>query len=64
MTDDTNRKRTQFVVLIIGESLRRCNYNTLAGMNTERVEILHITYRNTIVVGISYNLVFNLLPAL
>ena len=64
MTDDTNRKRTQFVVLIIGESLRRCNYNTLAGMDTERVEILHITYRNTIVVGISYDLVFDLLPAL
>ena len=58
-----NRERTQLMVLWIGKCLRRSNNYWFAGMDAKRVEILHITYCNTVVVLVAYNLIFNLFPS-
>ena len=33
--------------------LGRCNYDTVTGMNTNRIDILHITYSNTVSIALS-----------
>ena len=52
------------MVLRIGERLGRCNNNTLASMNAQRIEILHITHGDAIVVTVTHHLVLYLLPTL
>ena len=64
MTNNLDGQCTELVILTVGECLRRGNNDTLTGMNTERVEILHVTNRDTVVILVAHDLVFYLLPSL
>ena len=64
VTHNLDRQCAQLVILAVGECLRRSDDDTLAGVNAERVEILHVTYGNTVVVLVAHNLIFNFLPSL
>ena len=50
--------------LLVAERTGRCHYDALAGMNAERVDVLHARYGEAMVVGIAYYLKLYLLPAL
>ena len=64
MADDSYRKLAEQVVLMVGEGLRGSDHDTLAGMDSERVEVLHVADRDAVVVAVAHHLVFYLLPAL
>ena len=64
VTHNLDRQCAQLVILAVGECLRRSDDDTLTRVNTERVEILHVTYGDTVVVLVAHNLIFNLLPSL
>ena len=64
MTDDTNGESTQFMIFRVSEGLRRSDDDGLAGMNTQRVEILHITNGDTVVISVAHDLIFDLFPSL
>jgi hypothetical protein len=42
MPDDIDRGRAQHVVVLVRERLRRCHYDRIACMYTERIEVLSI----------------------
>ena len=64
VTDDLYGKRTQLMVLTVRERLRRSDDDGLTRMDTKRVEVLHVTYRDAIVEAVTHHLVLDLLPAL
>jgi len=49
---------------MVGEGLRRSDHDTLAGMDAERVEVLHVADRDAVVETVAHHLVLYLLPAL
>ena len=63
MADDTDSQFAQFMIFGIGKCLRRSDNDTFAGMDSQGVEVFHITNRNTVVETVAYHFVFNLFPA-
>jgi hypothetical protein len=64
MSDDPDGSGAEHVVVLIRESLRRSDDDRVTGVNTKRVEVLHVTDSNAVVLAITDNLVLDLLPAL
>ena len=54
----------QIMVFLVGESLRRRHYNAFPGVDSERVEVLHVADSDAVVISVPHDFVFNLLPAL
>ena len=52
------------MVFLVCKGLGRADNNRVARVNTDRVDIFHITYGNRGVVRVPYYLVFNFLVAL
>ncbi len=63
MVRDTDGEFAQLVILRIGKRLRRSNNDTLAGMDAEWVEILHIADGDTVAETVTHHLIFDFLPA-
>ena len=61
--DDLDRQFSQFMVFRIGKRLRRGHNDAFAGMDAQRVEVLHIADRDAVVVAVAHDLVFDLFPA-
>ena len=55
---------TEHLSLLVSQSLARSNYDRVAGVNTYRIDILHITDGNRSVVLVAHYLVLNLLVTL
>ncbi len=55
---------TQLMILAIGQCLRGSDNNTFARMDTQRVEVFHVTNCDTVVVTVAHHLIFNLFPSL
>jgi hypothetical protein len=64
VTDDLDGSSTEHVVLLVRQGLTRGNDDTVTGVNSERVEVLHVANSDTVVVSVTDDLVLNLLPAL
>jgi hypothetical protein len=64
VTDDLNGSGTEHVVLLVRQSLGGSDHDTVTSVDTQRVEVLHVANSDTVVVGITNNLVLDLLPAL
>ena len=64
VTDNLNSSSAEHVVLLIRQSLTRGNNDTVTGVDSERVEVLHVANGDTVVGSVTNNLVLNLLPAL
>ena len=64
MAHDADSDLAELVVFVIRQRLRGSDDDTLTGMDTERVEVLHITDGDTVVVAVTYDLVLDFLPAL
>ena len=52
------------MVLAIRERLTWCDDDTLARMDAQRVEVLHVAYGDAVVETVAHHLIFYLLPAL
>ncbi len=52
------------MVFAVGKGLRRCDDDALAGVYAQRIEVFHVADRYTVVVTVTHNLVFYLLPTL
>ena len=48
---------------MIAQCLRWSHYDALAGMDAQRIEVLHITYRDAIVIAVAHHFVFDFLPS-
>ena len=59
---DANREISQHVVLGIRQRLAWCNDDTLAGVNSHRIEVLHVANRDAIIDTVTDDFVFNFLP--
>ena len=64
MAHDADGDLAELVVFVISQRLRGSDDDTLTGMDTEWVEVLHITDGDTVVVAVTYDFVLDFLPAL
>ena len=64
MTDNLDGEGTELMILCIAQGLRWSDDDTLTGMDSQWVEVLHVTNCDTVVVTVANYLIFNLLPAL
>ena len=64
MADDAYCKFAQFVIFAVREGLRRSNYDGLSGVDSERVEILHVADRDAVVIAVADNFILHFLPSL
>ena len=64
MTDNTDSKFTKLVIFTICKSLRRSDNDRLTCMDTQRVEVFHVTNSDTVVEAVAHNLIFHFLPSL
>ena len=64
VTDNLDGKGTKLMVFRISEGLRGSYDNALAGMDAERVEVLHVANGDAVVVTVANHLVFYFLPTL
>ncbi len=64
VADNLDSERTQVMIVVVAEGLRGCYNDTLAGVDAERVEVLHVADGDTVVVAVAHNFVLNFLPAL
>ena len=64
MPDDADGKLPQEMVFAVGQGLGRSDHDALSGVDAERVEVLHVTDRDAVVVAVADHLVFDFLPAL
>mmetsp|Transcript_32514 Transcript_32514/g.55402 ORF Transcript_32514/g.55402 Transcript_32514/m.55402 type:complete len:366 (-) Transcript_32514:1635-2732(-) len=63
MFDNPNGSLTKHVVLFIRHGLRRRHHNTVSSVNTQRIEVLHVTNSHAVVVHIPHHLILNLFPS-
>ncbi|GKT45601.1 LOW QUALITY PROTEIN: uncharacterized protein ColSpa_05782 [Colletotrichum spaethianum] len=64
VADNVDSRSTKHVVVFVRQGLRGSNNDGVTSVNTERVKVLHIAHRDAVVLGITNDLVLNLLPAL
>jgi broad-specificity NMP kinase len=64
MSDDLQSTLAQPVVLIVAQSLRRCNHNGLTCVDTHWVEILHVADSDAVVVLVPHHFVLEFFPTL
>jgi hypothetical protein len=61
---DLDGSTSKHVVLLIAQGLTGGNNDRVTSVNTERIKILHVAHGNTVVVGVTDDLIFKLLPTL
>ena len=64
MAHDPDGEFTQEVIVFVRKCLGRSYNDTLSCMDSERVEVLHVADRYTVVVFVPDYLILNLFPAL
>ncbi|KAG2007663.1 hypothetical protein GB937_008476 [Aspergillus fischeri] len=64
VADNLDGSGTEHVVLFIRKGLTGSNDNTVTGMDTQRVKVLHVADSDTVVGSITDDFVLDLLPAL
>ena len=62
MADDPDSQFAQFMVFAVGQCLRRSDHDTFAGMDAQRVEVLHIADRDAIVETVAHHFIFHFFP--
>ncbi|KAH0294696.1 carbamoyl-phosphate synth, partial [Aureobasidium sp. EXF-3399] len=64
VTDDVDSSASQHHEVLVGQSLRRGNDDRVTSVNAQRIEVLHVTDSNAVVLAIADDFVLDLLPAL
>ena len=63
LVDNIQRRGTKHLIFLIAQGLGRRYDDTVSGMHTDRIEIFHVTYRDTVSCAVTHYLVFDFLPA-
>ena len=63
MAYNANGKLAQFMIFFIRQRLRGSYNDRLTGMDPQRIEIFHITNRNTVIEPVAHHLIFHLFPS-
>ena len=63
MADYLDGQCTQLMIFSIGERLRGGYNDTFTRMDAQRVEVLHITYGDTVIETVAHHLILYLLPS-
>src|SRR5690606_13713510 len=61
--NDAQAGRAQQLIFAVGQRLARRNDDAVAGMYADRVEVLHVTHDDTVVIRVAHNLVLDFLHA-
>ena len=61
--DDVERGGTEHLVLLVAQGLARRNYDRVAGMYADRVNVLHVADGDGVALVVAHYLVLDLLPA-
>ena len=64
VADDLDGNLAEAVVFPVAEGLGRSHHDAFSRMDAQRVEVLHITDGDTVVVTVPHHLVFNFFPSL
>ncbi|GFF30855.1 LOW QUALITY PROTEIN: hypothetical protein IFM46972_03049 [Aspergillus udagawae] len=64
VADDLDGSRTEHVVLFVRKGLTGGNDDTVTGMDTQGVKVLHVADSDTVVSGVTDDFILDLLPAL
>jgi hypothetical protein len=64
MSDNLDGSASKHVILLVAQGLTRRNYNGVTSVDAKRIEVLHVAHSDTVVVGVTNDLVFYFLPAL
>ena len=63
LTDNVQRRSTEHLILFISKGLGRSYYNTVTGMDADRVNIFHVADGNYIACAVTHYLVLDLFPS-
>ena len=63
MADDTYSQLAKFMVFFIRKRLGWSNNDRLTGMDTQRIEVFHITNGDTVIETVTYHFIFHFFPA-
>ena len=63
MTHNLDGFLAEEMVFVVGEGLAGGHHDALAGVDAQRVEILHVADGDAVVIAVAHHLVLNLLPA-
>ena len=63
LADDIQCGSTKHLVLFIAKGLGRSYYDTVSGMNADRVKVLHVTYGNHVACAVAHYLVLDFFPS-
>ena len=64
VADNLDGEFAKHVVVFVGKSLRWSDYDTFAGVDTERVEVFHVADCDTVVKAVAHYFIFHFFPAL
>ena len=63
LTDDIQCRASEHLVFLIAQRLRRCHDDTVTGVHADRIDILHVTYRDAVACAVAHHLILDLFPA-
>ncbi len=61
--NDVERRGAQHLVVLIHQGLAGRDNDRVARMYADRVKVFHITYRDTVALGVAHHFVFDFFPA-
>ena len=61
--DDVECRGTEHLIFLVAQGLRRCNYDRVAGVYADRVNVLHVTDGDGVALVVAHYLVLDFLPA-
>ena len=63
MPDDLDGELAELMVVAVAERLRRSDHYRLAGVDAQRVEVLHVADSDAVVEAVAHHLILHLLPS-
>jgi hypothetical protein len=51
------------MVFTVSKRLRGCYNDTLTGMDTKRIKVLHVADSDTVIISVTYNFIFHFFPS-
>ena len=61
--DDLERRGAEHLIFVVAQRLRRRNDDRIAGVNADRIDVLHIADGDDVALSVAHDLVLDFLPA-
>ena len=63
IANNIERRRAQHMMLLIGQRLARRDDDAVTGVDTDRIDIFHITNNDAVVIAVAHDFIFQFFPA-